>query len=494
MLKITESSLKVAVNALSLTITLAVFFSSVCTVFAGDLSAGPLFDQFPLTIGEGQRTEIFGPFYYNEQNDSENTWALPPFFSRQAEPAIDEVEVQSLYPLFTYVKYGTQYRVQFIELFSWEGGENPSGVQAHRVMIFPIYFRQRSSNTNDNFTAVFPIHGHLKNMLFRDEITFTMFPAYSQTRLRDIVNYNYFYPFVNVRHGDGMSGWQFFPFYGTEHKVVTLVTNNWGEVVTNPGHDRSFVMWPVHFRETNGIGTDNPVILHANIPFYASVRSPKLDSTSVFWPFFNWINNREKKYQESQTPWPIIEFAHGEGKHATRIFPFYSLAYNDALLDKFVVWPIYKYDSIYSPPLDYRRTRICFFLYQNTTEKNTETGKAKRRVDLWPFALYTRDFDGSSRLQILALLESFMPATPGINRNWSPLWSIWRSEKNPAAGKNSQSLLWNLYRRDASPGAKKISCFFGLYQYQANAEGKTVRLFFVPVVKGHTATAMKNTE
>lgn len=489
MLKITESGLKTEGKALSLTITLAVFFLFVSPVFGGDNSIGPLFDQFPLTIGTGQRTEIAGPFYYNEQNDSEKTWAVPPFFSHQEDPTIDEFEDQSFYPVFSYVKYGSQYRAQFIELFSFAGGENPGDVHAHRVMAFPIYFRQRSSNTNDNYTAVFPFYGHLKNVLFRDDIYFVMFPGFSETHLRDVVNYNYFYPFVNVRHGNGMSGWQFWPFYGTEHKVPTQVTNTWG-VETNPGHDQSFVLWPIHFKQNNGIGTDNPEKLRATLPFYASVRSPKRDSTSVLWPFFNFIDDREKKYRESETPWPIIEFAHGQGKHATRIFPFYSLAYNDSLLDKFYLWPVYKYDSIYAPPLDQRRGRVFFFLYQNTFEKNLETGKFRRRIDLWPFALYTHDFDGSTRLQILALMETLTPDSPGIDRNWSPLWSIWRSEKNPAAGKNSQSFLWNLYRRDASPETKKISCFFGLYQYKSDAQGKSVKLFYVPVVKARGATAM----
>jgi hypothetical protein len=95
--------------------------------------------------------------------------------------------------------------------------------------------------------------------------------------------------------------------------------------------------------------------------------------------------------------------------------------------------------------------------------------------------------EGNSRLQILALLESFVPASPGIERNWSPLWSVWRSEKNPATAANSESFLWNFYRRDASPGQKKISFFFGLYQYQSNqAQGtEKVRVFYFPVINRH---------
>lgn len=481
MLNIAKSRLETLNKALSITITFVAFFLSGGSTLGDVFSIGPLFDKFPLTIGDGQRKEIFGPFYYSQHNDSEKIWAFPPFFSHQEDPTIDEIEDQSFYPIFSYVKYGTQYRAQFLELISMAGGENPGSVHAHRVMLFPIYFRQRSSNTNDNYTAVFPFYGHVKNVLFRNEISFVMFPAYSQTHLKDVVNYNYFYPFVNFRHGNGMQGWQFWPFYGKEHKVVTLVTNTWG-VETNGGHDQTFVMWPVHFRQNNGIGTANPEKLRADIPFYASVRSPARDSTSVLWPFFNWINDREKKYREEELPWPLIEFAHGPGKHAVRIFPFYNHTYNDEMVDNFYVWPAYKYDSIHAPPLDWHRNRILFFLYQNTYEKNTETEKFRRRVDLWPFALYTHDFDGSTRLQILALLETFMPYSPGIDRNWSPLWSIWRSEKNPAAGKNSQSLFWNLYRRNAAPDAKKISCFFGLYQYQSNSKSKKLRLFYIPVI------------
>lgn len=484
MLKTAKSRVQTLNKALSITITLALIFLSHGSALGDDFSAGPAYDRFPLTIGTGSRTETFGPFYYNEQNDTVNTWAVPPFFSHQEDPTINEVEDMSLYPLFTYMKYGSQYRAQFFQLFSIEGGENPNNVQAHRLWLFPVYFQQRSSDTNDNYTAVFPFRGHLKNFLFRDQIDFTMFPIYSRTRLKDVVNDNYFFPFYNVRYGNGMHGWQIWPFYGTEHKDVTLVTNTWG-VETNGGHDQSFILWPIHFRQHNGIGAADPEELRADIPFYASERSPLRDSTSVLWPFFNWINDREKKYREWETPWPLIIFARGPGKHEVRIFPFYNRAYNDSLVDEFYLWPVYKYDAIYSPPLDHRRTRILFFLYQNNSDKNTETGKFKRRVDLWPFARYNHDFDGSTRLQLFAFAETFFPDSPGVERTWSPLWTVWRSEKNPGAGANSQSFLWNLYRRDASPESKRISCFFGLYQYRSNAREKDARLFYIPVMRRH---------
>jgi hypothetical protein len=102
---------------------------------------------------------------------------------------------------------------------------------------------------------------------------------------------------------------------------------------------------------------------------------------------------------------------------------------------------------------------------------------------MWPFFTWHRDFNGNSRLQILAPIEPVVPENSGIERNWSPLWSLWRAENNPKTGAGSQSLLWNLYRSDSTPDSKKISLLFGLFQYQSTGETNRLRLFYIPVMK-----------
>jgi len=74
-----------------------------------------------------------------------------------------------------------------------------------------------------------------------------------------------------------------------------------------------------------------------------------------------------------------------------------------------------------------------------------------------------------------------VPDNPAIERNWSPLWSVWRAEKNARTGAFSQSLLWNLYRLDNTPAHKKASLLFGLYQHEVRANDWSVRLFYIPV-------------
>ena len=471
---------------------LAIACNFSLSVFAeSDFVAGPLFSEFPLTIGDGHRMEILGPFFYDQQDGSEKTWALPPVFAQDADPAVEQREDDFLYPLLTYERYGTQYRWQFIQLFAASGGEDPDNAKKKRITIFPFYFYQRSSDPEKNYTAVVPFYGRIQDRLFRDDIFFVMFPFYSETRKHDVVNDNYLYPFFNLRHGDGMHGWQFWPLVGAEHKAVTYQTNNWGDVETIGGHDKYFALWPIHFWQNNGIGTDNPEKIRADLPFYYVQRSPNRDQTSVLWPFFSRIDDREKKYREWELPYPFVVIARGEGKTVTRVFPLFSRAHSATYESDFYLWPLYKFNRVQSEPLDYQRTRILFYLFQNTVNKNTETGLARRRVDLWPLFVYHRDFNGDNRLQILAPVESFLPDNRGIEREWSPVWSIWVSEKNPSTGASSQSFLWNLYRHEHSPESKKFSFLFGLFQYRSDAEQKELRLFFIPVINSHRQTGTK---
>ncbi len=447
-----------------------------------DFHAGPAFDQFPLALDVGNRTEAVGPFYYEQKRDTEEIRAFPPLFSSAADVTVESREFDFLYPALTYVSYGNEYRWQFFQLLAFAGGKNPQDSTGKRFTVYPLYFRQSSTDSNENYTALAPFYGHLKNRLYRDDIFFVMFPFYSETRKNDVVTDNYLYPFFHLRHGDGLSGWQFWPLVGEEHKDVTAATNGFGDVATVGGHDKFFALWPFYFDNTTGIGTDAPEKSIGVLPFYLQSRSPLRDSTSALWPFFTWIDERGKKYREWQGPWPFVIFTRGEGKTTSRVWPLFSQSHNNEKESDSYLWPLYQFHWLHSDPLDQRRTRVMFYLYEDSVEKNTQTGVEKRRVDMWPFFTWHRDVNGNSRLQIFAPVEPALPENRGIERNWSPLWSLWRAEDNPKTGASSRSLIWNLYRRDTTPASKKCSLLFGLFQYQSDANGKKMRVFFIPVL------------
>ena len=460
----------------------------VCSLFlfwdaqAGEFKdAGFLYDQFDLTLAAGHRTEAAGPFFYAEEKETQRTWAIPPILSYTHDPGTESTEFDFCYPLLTYDRFGEQYRWELGQLLAFSGGPSQTEDKRKRFTLFPLYFQQRSSDSNENYTAVFPIYGHIKHRIFRDEMFFVMFPIFGQTRKRDVVTDNYLYPFFHLRHGDALSGWQFWPIAGYEHKDPTTKTNGFGDVQTIAGHEKRFVLWPFYFNEHDGLGTENPQWQIGSMPAYNQLRSPKRDTTTVLWPFFTTIDDREKKYREKQYLWPFVVITRGEGKNTTRVVPFFGHAKSKTLQSDFYMWPIYKYTRIHDDPLDRERMRILFFLYSDLTLKNTESGEWQRRRDFWPFYRYEQDFNGNSRLQVLALLEPYVPTSKSIRRDYSPVWSIWRSEHNPRKGTASQSLLWNLYRHESGPDSGRTAFFFGLYKHESGPEGSQTRLCYIPI-------------
>jgi hypothetical protein len=308
-----------------------------------------------------------------------------------------------------------------------------------------------------------------------------MFPLYVETRKKDIVTDNYLVPFFSLRHGDQLSGWQFWPLAGYEEKGTTYHTNSFGTVETEGPYKKTFAVWPFFFDEHTEIGTTNWEDLHALLPFYLTVRSTGHDTSSYLWPFFTVIDNRELQYKEYGFAWPLFTVARGKGKWATRIFPVWSHATNDTMRSDFVLWPLYKYNRTLSPPLDREHTRVLFYLGSDLKEKNMLSGQAFHRKDLWPLYTWRHELDGRERGQILAILEPVMTSSKSIERNYSPVYALWRWESNPKTGASSQSLLWNLYRHEKFRDAENCSFLFGLFHYELNAKGRHWRLFNVPV-------------
>jgi hypothetical protein len=446
-----------------------------------DWSLGPLYDQFSLTLTPGERTEAFGPFFYSEEKESQNQFGFPPLFSRTRDEELESEEFDFLYPVLTYDRYGAEYRFQILQFFAFAGGKTQDENIQSRFTLFPIFFQQRSPVPELNYTALVPLCGTIKNRLFRDEIRFIAFPLYAKTRKKDVVTDNYLFPVFHLRQGDALRGWQVWPLIGAEHKGVTTRTNRLDESEIVGGHEKLFAFWPIFFKNTIGIGTENSEKQISVLPLFTSLRSPRRDSLTAPWPIgLSLTHDREKKYREVGAPWPFVVFAHGEGKTTSRVWPLFGRAANTNLQSDFYLWPIYKYNRLYSPPLERERTRILFFLYSDIVEKNLDANVALHRVDCWPFFTFRRDLEGKQRLQILALLEPILSNNKSIERNYSPLWSIWRAEKNPKTDASSQSLLWNFYRRDITGASKKCSLLFGLFQYQSAPEGKSWRLFYIP--------------
>jgi len=456
--------------------------NGLCHQQNAKLSLGPLYHELSLTLHAGERLEALGPLVYHQRVEDSRLWAVPPALSYEVNRETDYEQLDVLWPVLTWRRYGAEARLQLLQLFNLTSATTQAGTNVHRLTLFPIYFQQWSDAPEQNYWALFPVHGTIRDRFFRDEIRFSLFPLYAQSRKRDVVTVNWLYPVFHVRHGQGLRGWQVWPVAGHERKEPTWKTNAWGETELVPGHEKWFALWPLFLRQESGLGSTNPMRTEAVVPLYSFQRSPGRSSDSFLWPLgLTHIIDRDRQYEEWQLAYPLIVFAHGPGKTTRRVWPLFSQAHNAELTSEWYLWPLYKYNARRSGEMVRERRRVALFLYSDARMTNLEQRVAQRRVDVWPLASWQRDTQGRERLQVLSLLEPFFPNQRGIQVNYSHLWALWRSESNAQTGARSQSLLWNLYRHESAPDRKKSSLLFGLIQYEAGPEGRRWRLFFIPV-------------
>src|SRR5580693_8406849 len=97
---------------------------------------------------------------------------LAAFLQSNHHTDVEWSEWDFLYPIINYRRFGSEHRLQFCQVLSFSGGDTQEGSAFHHTTLFPLYFHQ-SSPTN-NYTAFFPIYGHLENRMFRDDIKFVM--------------------------------------------------------------------------------------------------------------------------------------------------------------------------------------------------------------------------------------------------------------------------------------------------------------------------------
>lgn len=445
--------------------------------------AGPLVHSFPLTLREGSRTEALGPLFALEDDEETRTWALHPLVSVQDWKGMDRLSLDVLYPVCTYDRSGSEARWQLLQVLSWSRGMDQQGRSTERWTFFPFLFWQRSADADRNTFAFLPFYGHLEKRLFRDEVDVVLFPLWSRTRKREVVTENWFYPFFHSRYGPGLEGWQFWPLYGWEEKQPTWQTNIWGETELVPGHRKRFVLWPIFFEVRTELGTEAPGHQRAVIPCYAESASSRGRSRSWGWPLGVTVStNARTGYHEVGAPWPFVVWGEGPDRATHRFWPLYGSSVRTNGERRFLLWPLWQQRRSRTTEMEREDTRMGLFVYRKVEERMV-AGR-RLRVSLWPLFTYREDDLGRARLQVFAPLEPVLPGNRAVERNYSPLWSVWRAEEDPVTGRSGGSLLWNLWRWDRGPTGRKCSLLFGAVRYESDADGSRWRLLGLPVRRG----------
>lgn len=438
----------------------------------------PLFDYRSSPASGYSNLSILGPLFKREHNGDVTKTALRPLFFNQSDRESDDSDI--LYPLASSTSSGGNSETQVLKLYQKRVSRAGTADESRDAMLFPFYISGTSEKYGP-YRSFFPIQGDIYQRFWRDEYHYTLFPIYGRTVKNGTTSTNWLYPFFNTVSGENESGFQFWPLYGQAAKQGV--------------YSKQFVLWPFYIRESLGLDSDNPTENLNLIPFYASSTSPQRSSTHAPWPFCGVVRDGQGQIIERDIFWPFWVTAQGKDYTIRRFVPFYAQSRIKDSTSDWIMWPIYRHETINSAVFTQDKTSLLYFLFNHSEEAWPETGKDRARSAFWPLYAWKRDEAGMRSLSMPALAESLI-WTDGLERNWAPLWRLFIAQWDDK-GNNAVSLLWNLYWQErrgtelawelspllsyrSTAGGTEFKLLKGLFGYGGGKEGSSLSLFWIP--------------
>jgi hypothetical protein len=438
----------------------------------------PLFDYRSSPATGYSNLFILGPLFKREHNGDTTTTALRPLFFSQSSPVSKDSDI--LYPLASSSSSEAYSETQVVRLFQRHVSRAGTVEEKRDAMLFPFYISDNSEK-HGPYTSVFPFYGDIYERFWRDEYHFTLFPIYGRTVKKGTTSTNWLYPIFNSVSGEKESGFAVWPLYGQSAKEGV--------------YERRFLLWPFYLDETLGKDTDNPVKNLYLLPFYASSQSPKQSATYVPWPFCGVVRDGSGQVIERDFLWPLWVTKSGKDTNMGRYLPFYSESKVKDTSSRWVMWPLYRNETIDSATFRQDKTSLFYFLFSRSDEFWPKAGKERARSAFWPLYTWKRDENGQRTLSMPALVEPVI-WNDGVERNWAPLWRVFISTWNDK-GDGATSVLWNLYWREkhgvesawelspllswrSTDKGTEFRLLKGLFGYKTEQGRRSVSLLWIP--------------
>ena len=204
---------------------------------------------------------------------------------------------------------------------------------AWNLWAFPLWFQGRSKSGED-YAALFPLGGTLRDFLFYDRYSFVLWPIWGEGERDGIHSTHVLWPLYTRAEGKGHHNLRVFPF--------------WGRVQKDGEWDRRFVLWPIwnqaeYFRDGKPDGTS-----WALVPIYGHTDRPTVEAWHILPPFFQVARGRGRYEGERQilAPWPLVRISDSRDIHKRHFYPFYATTWTKGRSKTHVLWPFWRHDHL----------------------------------------------------------------------------------------------------------------------------------------------------
>jgi len=437
--------------------------------------------------------ELLGPLIFARSGpDGEQQGMRPLFLSTEAGGVTTG---SFLYPLFTW-RHEPDYRTfSFFQLVNLRDSTPPTGPFDKHFDVWPFYFSRTTSEPEENYRALFPIAGTIKNKFGKDQIKFVLAPFYAQIEKNGGRTTHAPFPFLRFIGGEGYHGFEFWPLFGHN---------------THDGdYDRRFWLWPLGFRSVTHLDEPVPDVALGFLPFYSRDTGPGYIRENYGWPFFGYTHRTAPyHYDEQRYFWPFLVQGRGDSRMINRWAPVYTHSVIKGYDKTWLLWPLWRHARWNADGVAQTKDTVLFFFWWSLRQESLANpdAAAAHKVHLWP--LFSSWDNGAGRRQVQALspFEVFFPQNDTVRQLWTPLFALYRYERN-ADTSERHALLWNavtwrhdresrefhlgpLFSVQADAAGRRVAFGHGLFGWR-RAAGERPRFFLFDF---HPEAAMKATE
>ena len=406
----------------------------------------------------------FAPFYANVETNGAEFFAVRPFYSRTDMPA---GQIQDfLWPLYSRKEFKDEQTSRFMVFWFTHDFNASDDVPRVRRWLLPFYFQGRDVH-GENYFALFPLGGTIHEFIGRDRMSFVLFPLYGSGQINDVRTVNVLWPVISHTRGDGVARDRVFPFYGRSARENQF--------------DKKFVLWPfwtsAEFYYPGQSGSS-----WIFFPFYGRTDTEIERTRWYFPPFFRFTDG--EKQDRVFCPWPLFQKVSSENMNKLYVWPFWGEAeYDEGLTHRnFLLWPVFSSSrTVEADVIAHRRRAAPVFVFEKKVLRDdsapaAELSEVSRYWHVWPLMSYRRAGE-SSRVRLLELWP--IKDSPPVERNWSPLWTLYRRTDN--AGVVENDTLWFVWHseKEAAAERREWSLLKGFVSYKKEPENRQLRLLWV---------------
>ncbi len=395
--------------------------------------------------------EVLGPLLFARSDPTMEQKGVRPLYMSTFADGVTQGNF--LYPFFTWRRENDYCSFSFFKLVNISTDSPTIGPRDEHFDVWPFYFSRETADPADRYRALLPLGGTIKNRFGKDRIDFVLWPLYVHTEKNGRQITHAPWPLLRFIGGEGYHGFEFWPLFGRS--------------VHDGDYDHQFYLWPLGYKSTTNLSEATPDVKIGALPFYARDTGPGYISEIYGWPFFGYTHRTAPyHYDEQRYFWPLLVQGHGDDRLVNRWAPLYTHSVIKGTDKTWLLWPLYRNQRWSADGVAQEKQQVLFFLWWSLEQKSLANPAAApaHKTHLWP--LYSAWDNGAGRRQIQALspFEVFFPNNETVRQLWSPLFALYRYERNPDTSVR-HSLLWNAvtWQRTAETREFHLGPLFSLH-------------------------------